>query len=250
MSVPGRLVVSVSASAATSKTPNNKFSPQCWGQALLPGVHLARDGNKGFHLHSTTSKLSLGRLFLVWLTLGAQSFGGGVATFALIRNAAVDRFEWVTEEEFLKDNALSRITPGMNILALTILLGKRAAGVPGVFVSLAGLILPSACITILITAFYSQIQGVPIIASALKGVVPATIGLGLFTAFDMAAGTLKTSRAEGRDQLWAALGILLLSGLSAAFLKPPVILILLVAGFASGLFQWRHAVKRKGEAQK
>lgn len=207
-----------------------------------------RDGNKGFYLHSPTSKLSLWRLFLVWLTLGAQSFGGGVATFALIRNAAVERFEWVTEEEFLKDNSLSRITPGMNILALTILLGKRAAGAPGIFVSLAGLILPSACITIVITAFYTQIQGVPVIASALKGVVPATIGLGLFTAFDMAAGTLKTSCKGGRSQLWAALGILLLSGICAAFLKPPVILILLIAGCASGLFQWRQTVKRKEEA--
>ena len=201
-------------------------------------------------MYPPTSKLSLWRLFLVWLTLGAQSFGGGVATFALIRDAAVDRFEWVTEEEFLKDNSLSRITPGMNLLALTILLGKRAAGAPGIFVSLAGLILPSACITILITAFYSKIQGVPLIASALKGVVPATIGLGLFTAYDMAAGSLKTSRTEGSGLLWGSLGVLLLSGLSAAFLKPPVILILLIAGFASGLFQWRQAVQRKGEVQK
>jgi chromate transport protein ChrA len=39
------------------------------------------------------------RLFFIWLGLGSQSFGG-VATFALITRTAVERYGWITDEEF------------------------------------------------------------------------------------------------------------------------------------------------------
>src|SRR5579862_3418915 len=119
------------------------------------------------------------RFFSIWLSLGMQSFGGGVATFALIREAAVMRYSWVSEEEFTREWAMVLLVPGINLLALTILIGKRARGTTGIFLAMAGLLLPSVVMTALITAAYTHIRDVKQVQAALRGAVPAIVALGL-----------------------------------------------------------------------
>ena len=83
---------------------------------------------------------------------GLQSFGGGNATFALIRQTFVERQRWIEAEEFNRLFALVQIAPGINLLALTILIGKRLLGGRGILLSLFGLLLPSVGMTTLLTA--------------------------------------------------------------------------------------------------
>src|SRR5438105_7826591 len=92
------------------------------------------------------------RLFLrVWLGLGLQSFGGGAATLTLIRRAAVEQYGWLSEAEFTRAWALVQIAPGINLLALTILIGRRTLGAKGIALALLGLLLPSVTVTVLLT---------------------------------------------------------------------------------------------------
>ena len=78
-------------------------------------------------------------LFLwIWLSLGSQSFGGGTATLALIRREVVERREWMDDSEFVRDWALCQIAPGINLLGLTILIGRRLRGFPGVVLAQLG----------------------------------------------------------------------------------------------------------------
>ena len=125
-------------------------------------------------------------LLRVWLTLSVQSFGGGTATLALIRRAAVDEQQWVSSEEFGRFWGLVQLAPGINLLALTILLGRRAAGVRGIVLALTGLLLPSAALTILLTAVYVHVQHFAPVQAALRGIIPAVAGLGLLTAWQIA----------------------------------------------------------------
>src|SRR5262245_61942163 len=113
--------------------------------------------------------IPLRALFLVWLGIGGQSFGGGQATLALIRQAVVEKHGWVSEEEFARDLTLCQSVPGMNLLALTNLIGSRLAGAPGVAVSLLGLLLPSVTLTIVITATIRHVQHHPAVQAALRG---------------------------------------------------------------------------------
>ena len=99
-----------------------------------------------------------GELLRVWLSLSVQSFGGGPATLALIHRAFVERNRWIPEAEFTRDWSLCQIAPGINLFALTILIGRRLDGVRGILLSLFGLLLPSVVLTILITAFYARLQ--------------------------------------------------------------------------------------------
>ena len=186
---------------------------------------------------------SLWLILRVWLGLGLQSFGGGAATLALIRRAVVERHGWLTDAQFVRDWALCQVTPGVNLLGLTVLIGRRLAGGWGIFLCLLGLLLPSVAITILLTACYGHFRDLPAVQAALRGVIPATVGLGLLTAFQMARPLLAASRREGKGAFSFGLALLVGGGL-AALRHPPVIMILCAAGAANALFHWTRKARR------
>ncbi len=180
-------------------------------------------------------------LFLrVWLKLGLQSFGGGTATMALIHRAVVEEYRWISEAEFTRDWALVQLAPGINLLALTILIGQRVVGVKGIPVALGGLLLPSVTVTVLLTAYYARIQRLAVVQAALHGVIPATVGLGLLTAVQMALPPLAASRKEGRASLALSLFLLVGSGVAGVALHWPVILVLAAAGLIGALAHLRQ----------
>lgn len=175
--------------------------------------------------------LSSWHLLRVWLTLSVQSFGGGTATLTLIRRAAVDEQGWVSDAEFGRFWGLIQLAPGINLLALTILLGRRVAGAKGIALSLLGLLLPSAALTVLMTAVYARVQHAVWVQAALRGIVPAVVGLGLVTAWQIAGPLLTASRRRGSVRF--ALCLLVLGGsIFAAERHLPVLLILGGGGLA------------------
>ena len=182
--------------------------------------------------------------FRVWLSLGLQSFGGGAATLALIRRAAVDTHGWVSEREFARFWSLVQLAPGINLVALTVLIGRRAAGTRGIALALAGLLLPSATVTILLTACYWRVQDAPLVRDALHGIIPATVGLGLVAAWQIARPALLQSRREGRASLAASLSLLLAAGAAEWWGRAPVLVILLGAGVLGAGWEWGR--RRRG----
>jgi chromate transporter len=92
---------------------------------------------------SNSSRPGLWELFRIWLTVGLQSFGGGASTFFLVHQACIKR-GWMSEEEFVHTSAISQISPGINLVKLTVLVGHRLRGWPGLISAAAGLLLPSA----------------------------------------------------------------------------------------------------------
>ncbi|HLV82085.1 MAG TPA: chromate transporter [Chthonomonadaceae bacterium] len=177
----------------------------------------------------------MGQLLWLWLALGAQSFGGGAATLTLIRREIVDRRGWMSAEEFTREWSLCQVAPGINLLGITILIGRRLAGGPGIVVALAGLLLPSVVITVLMTAFYARVRYAPIVQAALQGILPATVGLGLVTSWDVALPLLQSSRQEGTASLGLSLLLLAGAGLAVALGHLSVVLALCAAGAVGAL---------------
>jgi chromate transporter len=185
------------------------------------------------------------RLLWIWIGVGAQSFGGGSATLYLIRRVAVERHHWISDEEFARYWGICQIAPGINILGLVILIGWRIAGAIGVALALAGLLLPSAAITVALTAAYSSVKQASVVRAALNGVVPATVGLGLLLAYTMVRPLLNTARKEGRGSVAVSSALLLGSTLFTALLQAPVLAILWGAGALSALAQWQRAARQR-----
>src|SRR5216683_30897 len=88
------------------------------------------------------------QLFRIWASIGLQSFGGGASTTLLIQRAFIDKHKWLSIEEFMHLWNLCILTPGINLVALTVLIGRKLGGAWGIAVSLAGLLLPSGVLII------------------------------------------------------------------------------------------------------
>ena len=117
-----------------------------------------RDTDAKTDQQSLTTPLSPWRLLWIWTVIGAQSFGGGSATLYLIRRVAVERHGWLTGDDFTRYWGICQIAPGINILGLVVLIGWRVAGPLGALVALIGLVLPSAAITVALTAVYASVR--------------------------------------------------------------------------------------------
>lgn len=173
-----------------------------------------------------------------WLSIGIQSFGGGAATLYLIRRTAVEQHGWLSNEEFTRDWGICQIAPGINLVGLTILIGWRVAGITGVVLALLGLLLPSVPITVALTAAYAGVQQLPIIQSALHGVVPATVGLGLLLSYTLLWPLLRASLHESRASLVLSIALFLGSAAAVALAHLSVLAVLWGAGLICALAQW------------
>lgn len=190
-------------------------------------------------------RVSRALLFGVWLKLGIQSFGGGTATLALIRRAVVEDRAWISEDEFSRCWTLVQVAPGINLIGLTILLGRRLAGATGIALTLIGLLLPSAAITVLLTAGYAHIQGLQAVRAAFHGIVPAIVGLGLLTGAQTARPYLAAAHSEGIGSLVFSAALMAASAMAVAWVHAPVLLVLLGAGGIGGLYSWRRAASTR-----
>ena len=188
-------------------------------------------------------RFPLWRLAWIWFMLGLQSFGGGTATLFLIQRTAVEQYKWVSAEDFTRDWALVQAAPGINLLCITILIGNRVAGFPGGLAALAGLMFPSVSLTIVMTALYANLRDLPVVQAALRGIVPATVGLGLVLSVKMMYPILAAGRRQGGWILPVYLVIIAGSIAAIFFWEAPVIAILCGAGVIGGLSQWLYSSK-------
>ncbi len=60
-----------------------------------------------------------------WLIASTQSIGGGPSVLLLIRRVLVERHCWLSQREFLEDYAISKMSLGINLIALAGLIGRR-----------------------------------------------------------------------------------------------------------------------------
>lgn len=188
---------------------------------------------------------SVWHVLRVWLGIGLQSFGGGAATLYLIRQAAVEREHWLTDQEFTRFWAIGQLAPGINLIGFTVLIGAHVAGGPGVVASLVGLLLPSVAVTIGIAAAYATIQQQPLVQAALRGIVPATVGIGLLLVVQLLRPIMAESQREGRGSLVLSIALLLGGILAVLVWHPPLVAVLWVGGAISALGAWLRTRKAR-----
>ena len=129
-----------------------------------------------------------------WFDISTQSFGGGTSTLFMIRRVLVDRLHWITLREFTEAWALCQLSPGVHLVALAGLLGQRIAGPRGVLVSVAGLMVPAAIITAVLTAGFGQIAQHPLTIAALAGIAPVSGGMAIGLALATAGSVMQRGR--------------------------------------------------------
>ena len=139
---------------------------------LLPLAGL----ESGLRQAGTNNPVSLDRLFLIFLKVGALLYGSGYVLLAFLRNDLVVNYGWLTDQQLLDAVAIGQFTPGPVFTTATFI-GYVLAGIPGAIVATLGIFLPSFFFVALLTRIVPYIRKSPWTAAFLDGVNVAALGL-------------------------------------------------------------------------
>lgn len=119
----------------------------------------------------------LWQLFLVFLKIGAFTFGSGYAMIPLIEREVVGKKKWFSHEEFMDQFTLAQTAPGPFALNTAVFVGYKVRGYWGAFVSVAGIVIPSFTILLLIAVYLSGFRDNRYVAAAFSGMRPAVLAM-------------------------------------------------------------------------
>lgn len=117
------------------------------------------------------------QLFWSFLKIGAFSFGGGYAMIPLIEREVIERHKWIGRADFLDMMILAQSSPGPIALNTAVFVGYKTRGVGGALSAVAGIVLPSFVMILLIALLFADIRHNPWIEAAFKGMRPAVVAL-------------------------------------------------------------------------
>ena len=118
---------------------------------------------------------SLKDLFVVFLTAGAISFGGGV--LAYLREYLVRNHAWLSDDDFLDALEVSETLPGLNSVNMSVIVGDRMRGTIGAAVSVIGLMLPGMVVMMTLGVLWESQRQNPNVGHFLVGVAASAVGL-------------------------------------------------------------------------
>lgn len=133
----------------------------------------------------------LTEIFLIFLKIGAFTFGGGFAMIPLIEREVINNKGWVKEEEIIDVFAVSQSIPGAIAINSATFIGYKIAGRKGAFTATLGVVLPSFITITLIAAFFTRFQDNAVVKAAFMGIRPAVVGLILLAAVKMWKAAVK-----------------------------------------------------------
>jgi len=180
--------------------------------------------------HSVVKTHHIWMLVRSFIAIGMQSFGGGATTLYLMRKITVEEQQWVTDEEYSQFWGMVQIAPGINLIGQSVLIGYRVARLRGALAAMCGLLVPSALITLVITAAYATIRTNQIVVAAVHGIIPATVGVGTVLAIQMLRPALAASRRDGPRMYALSLLVVLSAPVLLALAGVPAVVVLWGAG--------------------
>jgi len=190
---------------------------------------------------------TLGGLFLSFLKIGTVGFGGGLAVIAQIRTLAVQQRRWLTEQDFASGFALAQTLPGTAAGNVATYVGLRLRGWRGASVAIAGFILPSMLMMIVLAILYRHLRYLPDTDRLFNGLNAAVVALIIVTAWRMGRNTLS------KPWQWF---LAVFACIIVAFFSATVIEVVLAAGLV-GIFidsfaekQLRKLVQLRGVASR
>jgi chromate transporter len=134
-------------------------------------------------------KPSLGRIFWVFLVMGATSLGGGVVGY--LRSGLVVRERWLDDVTFVELLSISQTLPGLNATNMSILVGDRLRGGWGALLATLGMCLPGAALMTGAAYAYGVGGDAPWLKAFLHGIAAGALGLIVVVMVQLGSRVLK-----------------------------------------------------------
>jgi chromate transporter len=150
--------------------------------------------------------LTLASFFAV---LSLFAIGGGNSAVPEMHRFSVDVQHWLTDRQFADTFALAQLTPGPNLIIVT-LIGYHVAGVLGALVTTLAMCGPSGLFAFFVGRASDRFKGAYWHGAVNRGLVPVTLGLTASSAVVIATTA---------DYGWAAAAITAGTALTAYFVR-------------------------------
>lgn len=124
-------------------------------------------------------------LFLHCLMLSLLAIGGAIATVPDLQRHVVLERAWLSSADFTASVALAQAAPGPNLLFVAVV-GYNVAGLAGAVAAMAGMLLPSTALTLVVTRWGSKRRDTRGVKAFVSGMAPVTLGLILATSWLLA----------------------------------------------------------------
>jgi chromate transporter len=104
------------------------------------------------------------------------AIGGVNSAIPEIHRFAVDVQHWLSDRQFSDSFALAQLTPGPNLIIVT-LIGYRVGGIPAAIVATLAMCAPPGVIAYLVGRTAERFKGAAWHGAISRGLVPVTLGL-------------------------------------------------------------------------
>jgi chromate transporter len=126
-------------------------------------------------LYGSASTNTLWTLGLFFAEAGAFVFGSGLAIVPFLYGGVVDRFHWLSDQQFLDAVAVAMITPGPVVITVAFI-GYLVAGPIGATVAAIGVFLPCYLFVVIPAPYFREISKNRQVKAFVEGVTAAATG--------------------------------------------------------------------------
>ncbi|PLR78231.1 transporter [Bacillus sp. V3-13] len=138
------------------------------------------------------------QIFLAFFLPGILGYGGGPASIPLIENEVVDRYEWLTVNEFSEVLALGNSLPGPIATKMAGYIGYEQGGILGAVVGVFATVAPSLILMISLLGLlmkYKESPRVKRMTTVIRPIIAVLLGVMtydfLFSSYE-SVGALQT----------------------------------------------------------
>ncbi len=122
-------------------------------------------------------------LFIAFLRVEIFAFGGADSLLPLIEKEIVERYHWLTPEEFLDMLGAAKILPGALSIKFATYTGYKISGMPGVIAANLGNFIMPAALMFFVSSIYLKYKDLPAIKSAFGTIQLAIFAMIIALAF-------------------------------------------------------------------
>jgi len=122
-------------------------------------------------------------IFLVFARIGLFAIGGAYSFLPLLERELVEKYSWLSKEEFLDILGLVRMFPGAISIKYATYVGYKVAGVSGAIAANLGNILVPAALILFAFGLYNKHKEMPAVQGAFNLVNLAVFAMIIAVAF-------------------------------------------------------------------
>jgi chromate transporter len=115
-------------------------------------------------------------LALTFALMSLFAVGGANSAIPEMHRVAVDVNHWLTDKQFTDVYAIAQLSPGPNVLIVT-LIGYSVAGLAGALVATIAMCVPTAVLALIVSRFLTRASDARWPAIVQAALVPLSIGL-------------------------------------------------------------------------